>query len=340
MRMLAVALVAGFLAVPIGGAQPRVSDLVLEGLAGPVRSVREEVAPLVSKRNGLVEGAKQLVSVAVFDGRGDQAERTKFASGRAVERCMHSHQADGALVCESQVRSSGSVYTMVAATGETPRGAGAGWRTDRHVLKTTYDGDGMAVETVSFDEVGRQVVARTREVYAYDEKGRLVGTTRYSLDTGAIVGRVRHGYAASGVHEWMELYAGADRLERRFEYGFYTFDSRGNWTRRVEVEYASDAVRARRAVYRAISYYDDTKRVVAKTPGSAGRPRVCRDDAALAKARTSESEGMGLPGGAFLAVRYTQLQNPEKRTRPTIASDVSDDEPTLPGEDLPAVDTR
>lgn len=341
--MLAVALAVGLLAVPIGGAQPRASDLAREGIRGSVRSVREEVAPLATKRNGLVEGARQLVSLAVFDGRGDQAERTRYAKGKAIERSANHHLADGSLVCERQVRSSGSVFTMVAATGDAPEPSGNGWRTDRQVVTTTFDDDGLPVETVTFDEVGRHVVACTREVFDYDASERLVSSTRYSLDTGAMVGRVRFGYAESGVRAWMEVFRGADTLERRVEYTNYSVDERGNWTRRIEAELAAGNVRERRVVYRSISYYDDEKRIGGRSDGKAiAGARCFRSTAAnaLAKARSEESDGMGRPGGLFLAVRAVTLENPVKRTRATLASDAADDDSPRRGDDPPTVDAR
>jgi hypothetical protein len=341
MRMLATALVVGFLAVPIGGAQARVSDLAHEGLKGPVRSVREEVAPLATRRGRLVEGKRQLASIARFDVRGDQSERTRFVQGRAVERSIYRYVPDGSLVCESHIRSTGTVFTLVAATADAPAPDESSWRVDRHILKRTYDRTGHAVETVAYDEVGASVVARTREAFAYDEAGRLVAVDRHSLDTGETIGRVRYGYLPSGHLAWTEIYAGAETLERRVEYADYRADARGNWVRRNEVEYAAGNVRERRAVYRSIEYYGDTPRVSQREGRFVAKATHRRGaDSELAKARSAQSDGMGDARGLFLAVRDASIANRKKPCKTNSTADVADDATTTTVSDEPAVDGR
>src|SRR3954463_15178856 len=115
MRVPAVALLVGLLVVPVGGAQPRASDLEREGLRGAVRSVRIEVIT-----DG---GARTPVSSTQYDGRGDEVATTRYADGDEVERQTLRYTPAGALVCDSLVRTAPTVFALVSTADPARRAA-------------------------------------------------------------------------------------------------------------------------------------------------------------------------------------------------------------------------
>ncbi len=174
MRLLAVVVVVGLLTLPAGGSQKRASDCEREGLKGRVRSVSVDIAPLEWKRGKWVAGVPVKELVDRFDARGDRVETIRFAGGDVVERTSYRYMPDGAQESRSELKTSGSVFTLVSLDTGTPNSPSS-WRTDRHIVRFEYDDEGARVAGVEFDEAGDGFDPRCRETYDYDEAGRVVG---------------------------------------------------------------------------------------------------------------------------------------------------------------------
>jgi periplasmic protein TonB len=90
------------------------ADSAQDGLTGPVRRVRTEVAGLLSKDGKLVEGPRELMEVTVYDRQGRKVDHSVYAvsGGQPVGKEVYKHDARGNVV-EMTVRdAAGSVVSQ------------------------------------------------------------------------------------------------------------------------------------------------------------------------------------------------------------------------------------
>ena len=90
------------------------ADSAQDGLTGPVRRVRTEVAGLLSKDGKLVEGPRALMEVTVYDRQGRKVDRSVYAvpGGQPAGKEVYKHDARGNVVEMTVLDEAGSVASQ------------------------------------------------------------------------------------------------------------------------------------------------------------------------------------------------------------------------------------
>ncbi len=328
MRLLAVLLVAGLLAIPAGGTFIRVSDREREGLQGPVRVVHEETARLESKRGATVESRRSLVGISAYNADGDKVEHKRYADGELVERATMRYTSEGELVSDVAYRSSGVVFAMVSTKADAAAHKGdENWSSARTLAKFTYDRRGHRLGALVSDSSGRPANGEAKEAYTYDESERLVEVRRYGMRDGQLVSTTMYAYGKAGEVTGAETVRADGTSERRVRYDGYRYDGQKNWIKRVEEELSpTGTVRSRSATYRSIEYFERGQGApevkppkdcpdVARCRGGADRSKALAT--ASAKSFGEESQTMDT-GGVFMSIRLREHYNEVKPSTPAV----------------------
>lgn len=264
-------------------------------LVGPVRGVRQERALFVNpsgQPTKWVEDGRLLTDVAGYDRAGRLTDKTSYTpDGAQAVRMLRTYDDGGRLVSERLHDAADTLWrktrylydaagrlTLALSTDADgdiwfrdvylPNAAGAPVRVDHH------DPDGTFLHRASFTyDEQRRVIRRSlsdadgspisSNTYRYDPSGWLIEVVTHSR-SGALVSRWRYRHDPHGNERlWTSLEAdGSVRTKERY---VYEYDARGNWLKRVTLEWvphpkpeaAPDAgsFEPAEVVYRTISYY-------------------------------------------------------------------------------------
>jgi hypothetical protein len=254
------------------------SDLESEGMHGRVRMIREEDAYMVRRNGAYVEEQRNLRSITSYDSNGNVIEYTHFHSGihggpRIFSaRTRYINNADGQLYEELRYDTDGSLdsrtrYILQAAQNRVIA---------LHYLATgilsserliyLYADNGDILKLIQTGDPAIWIV------FEYDDRGRRVGEVHCTARAGSINPDMSRpdsmNPCGSGRFSGRNNFAYDDRGNRLIEdirtinqyitYE-YEFDSRGNWTRKVESQRQTvngrEVIEPSRVMYRTIRYY-------------------------------------------------------------------------------------
>lgn len=261
------------------------TDSERTGLAGPVRSVRVETAPLSNVSGRLVEGERVLSQLFSFDEKGNLTERSIYNRGGPPDqkRRGYTYDAKGREV-ERTFLDAGGALTSRAISAYDKQG--------RKTEMTFFNPDGSVnhIETFAYDERGKLIreahlnpdgTIRNNSVYTYDAGGRLTEWSMHKPD-GTLSQRRVSTYDEKGREVEWTVYRGDgtpamgqrrsydDRgnVVESLRYGngvligreayAYEFDARGNWVKRRAEWEAVKGGTSQAGVevnYRTITYY-------------------------------------------------------------------------------------
>lgn len=231
------------------------TDLEIEGLKGPVKSVRFERAEILQGDN--VERARWLVSVTTYDEKGNRLEELKYnANGALLKKMVFTrddkgnqmkiiYKADGT-IDSKWIYNYDSRGKMTNGTWYDPDG------TLRLKIVKTYDANGKLIEDAMYNADGS---TKYKTIFTYDAKGNRVSDTAYS-DTGAVANKSVWSKSGGDVTLynndgtiWYRASSQAPTLE---------YDPYGNWTKWSTPKKETRGSKAEEIIevlYRTYSYY-------------------------------------------------------------------------------------
>ena len=254
------------------------SDRDLDGLHGPVKTVRTEIASL-DQEGKPDQNGRWLSRMTSYDSSGNKTEdETFYAFGKNSNgKYVYTYDAAGNRIEEAKYLND-SVYKTTYIYNDKRQLIREIKHEGAFHTEYVYDAEGKLIETKGV--YGENSVA-SHFVYIYDSQGQMIKKRRYGggLDFEQIKTYTPNGQVASeanGSDPKAPLYrrveyASDDKgnVVERIEYGnkgledrstySYEFDAFGNWIKRIASRewdsWAKGPVRQTEASYRLITYY-------------------------------------------------------------------------------------
>jgi len=239
------------LTASVSFAQTKQSDREFEGLKGKVKGVLTETADAKLKSGKVVESNRRKAEYSTFrvDGGADKTTDYTWDSGIVRETTTYL-QVDGDKASVSKI-GPGSILGIIGSVDAKPSKS----RDPRYEvkLKYKYDDQGRISEETWLENDGElwlryvyEHVNGERRETVFDSKGKLNQKYDYKLD------------AKGNDVEMISYDPNSGKVEGKEKYEYLSFDSHGNWTKRVEYESENgddSKFKIREVKYRTLTYF-------------------------------------------------------------------------------------
>lgn len=228
-RLWTAAIVLLTAQIAFAQARPKQTDVEVDGMTGPVKTVAVSVAT--------AGGKAEPVEASSYDRDGVLVDRVSYIDGEEAGRLTFTYDAVG-----RHIKST------------TPMGLAYGVRTTRlqphdtimtrpvqgpdgkfeFVVVRNYDSAGRVIGEATYpgsDPTKAQVLART--IYRYDAQGRLGELSHFVGQPGLLVDKEVYTYDPENRIIEAIRYRQSNQLPTKRTFA-YDFDERGNWIKRIE----------------------------------------------------------------------------------------------------------
>jgi len=220
------------------------SDREVQGLKGPVGSVRVEVAKLSRADGKIVEGSRVRTEKRVYDDKGNLRWQSFYNAESVVSSHFYSYQSDGTQTETAHIRRS-----------STDPGAASVRGMSTSEFKWTHRNDAAGNRTESFRLTDGGRVVRTI-TYSYDKDGKLTSEAQDRSSEGGT--GLKFDYDSAGnVNQFYHF--DNDGMLLELDSYSYEFDAQKNWVKRVTSRQLGNGKSSSsvplEVTYRTITYY-------------------------------------------------------------------------------------
>ena len=233
-------------------AQSKESDREFAGLKGKVKSVLTETADAKLKNGQVAESHRRKAEDSAFRLEGDAEKTTYYTWDTGIVREITTYiQVDGDKASVSKMGPGAITGTMVGSVDDKPSKPSDPRYEVK--LKYKYDDQGRISEETWLENDGElwlryvyEHVNGERRETVFDKEGKLNQKYDYKLD------------AKGNDVEMISYDPKSGKVEGKEKYEYLSFDSHGNWTKRVEYESENgddSKFKIREVKYRTLTYY-------------------------------------------------------------------------------------
>jgi antitoxin component YwqK of YwqJK toxin-antitoxin module len=255
MKNLLGVLLLSLLPCPAINAQTK-TDLEIEGLKGPVKSIRFERAEFLQGASNPVEKWRFLESVTTYDEKGNRVEESRYNSDGSLFEKMVFTRDDKGNQTKTIFKANGTVDSKwVYAYDSHGRITNGAWYNSDGSLRLkivkTYDVNGKLIEDAMYNADGS---TRYKTLFSYDAEGNRRDTA-YS-NTGSLANK--SVWSKSGSNVVLYNNDGTISYEADSQSPTLEYDSHGNWIKwstPKRVTRGNKTEEVIEVVYRSYIYY-------------------------------------------------------------------------------------